>query len=91
MELNPLNCTDCEHRDQCDEAGRLVCVIAWSSEGLDFKKFWILNLLRKCPRDAHTLPFIIASAAEKVFFEEHRLLTFRELADLNDKLEKEGE
>ena len=85
MELNPLNCTGCEHRDQCDKAGRLLSEIAWNSEVHDFKKFWFLNLGRKCPRDAHTLDFIVASAAEKVFFEEHRLLTFRELAQLEDK------
>ena len=91
MELNPQDCTDCEHRDQCDEAGRLLSEIAWNSEVHDFKKSWLLNLGRMCPRNAHTLPFTIASAAEKVFFEEHRLLTFRELADLNDKLEQAGE
>ena len=91
MELNPLNCTGCEHRDQCDEAGRLLSEIAWNSEVHDFKQFWLLNLGRMCPRDAHDLTFTIASAVEKVFFEEHRLLTFRELAELNDKQEKGGE
>ena len=46
MELNPLDCTDCEHRDQCDEAGRLLCEIAWNSlqrEPLKHKMSFLLN------------------------------------------------
>lgn len=65
MKLNPIDCGNCEHRDQCEADERLRTDYVWDDTVKSSRKVWFPEIGRLCPLHFKGMTFSMAAEAEK--------------------------
>ena len=65
MKLNPIDCGNCEHRDQCEADERLRTDYVWDDTVKSSRKGWFPEIGRLCPLRFKGMTFSMAAEAEK--------------------------